>query len=163
MSTPNRTHLTEIIDEYERIFNDDLRVTLGLKLIQRGSLEFMQADSIPNVVPAIFVDIDPSIRIEKVQLPDQLMLTYNFRFIYVKKINIGENALKQKEVDLKVITEKLFDKYRLEDLSLTNGQILWSIPTEINFKPPEDVYVGSISSDLIAISFNVETVVRTRR
>jgi hypothetical protein len=161
--TANRTHLTELLDEYLRILNNDLRVPLDLKLIQRGSLEFMPAESLSNVIPCIFVDIDPNIRINRVTMPDGLEVIYNFRFIYVKKLIEGENSLKVKETDFKLITEKILDEYRLTNLTLTNGQVLWSLVNEIEFKPPEDVYVASISADMIAMAFRVDTVVRSRR
>lgn len=156
-------HLKELLDEYERIINTDLRTSMGLQLVQRGSLEFMQADTLSSIVPAIFIDVDPSIRAARALIPNILDVTYNFRFIYVKKININENVLTQKETDMKTIWDKLMDNYYLPDLSLTNGQVFWSLPNEVNYHPVEDQYVGAISADLVAISISLDCVVRTKR
>lgn len=158
-----RLHTNEILAELIRIFNDDLRITLGLKAAMRGSIEWYPISDIPSMVNAIFVNIEPDIKLTHVQLPNDMQINYSIRILYVRKININENVLKQKVDDLNVIVEKIIDKYRLPDLSLTNGQVLWCLPQSVETEPPEDALVAQLASDLVATAFRVECMVRVRR
>lgn len=158
-----RLHTNELLAEYIRIFNDDLRVQLGLRAAMRGSIEWYPMADVPSMVNGIWVSIEPDIRLKHVQLPNDMEITYNIRILFVRKININENVLEQKVADLNVIVEKLIDKFRLPELSLTNGQVMWSLPTQVETEPPEDALVAQIASDLVATAFRVETIVRVRR
>lgn len=158
-----RTHTKLILDEYLRLFNADLRTTLNLKGVYKGDLSWLPPQTITDMVNGIWVTIEPSLRINRVLLPKELETTYNLRFVYVRRIAVNENPINAKLDDIETITEKLFDKFDLPDLTLTNGQILWSLPNEVEFSPPEDDYIVEIASDLIAMAFRVDTVVRSKR
>jgi hypothetical protein len=161
--TANRTHATEILDEILRLFDTHLRATLSLKGVYRGMLPFMPAEAVEEHVNGIWVNLEPSILITPVQLPSDLQVTYMMRLLYVRRINVNENVLKQKETDLKVITEFVFDHFEMSELSLSNGQVLWWLPTEVEMEPPEDGYVATLAQDLVAVAFKTELQVRTRR
>lgn len=162
MST-QRIHTNEILAEYLRIFDVDLRVQLGLKGIFRGPIEWYPLSQLPNSLNGIWVNIEPDIKFQPVQWPTDLRVTYNIRILYVRKMNVNENVLTQKVADLNVIVEKMFDKFLLPDLSLTNGQVMWSLVTSVETEPAEDALVAQVASDLVATAFRLETVVRTRR
>jgi hypothetical protein len=161
--TANRTHVSELIDEFLRLLDTNLKTTLSLKGVFRGSLAFLPAQAVTEMVNGIWVNPEPSTLIEPIQLPSDLLVHYQFRLIYVRRINVNENVLKQKEADVKLITEMVFDNYQLSNLTLTNGQVLWWLPTEIEWEPPEDGYVATLADDLIGLAFKTECKVRTRR
>jgi len=162
MSSP-RLHSNQVLAEYLRIFETGLTTTLSLKGVYRGNLEWFPAQAISDMANGIWVVLDPGITITPVQLPTDLEVNYGIRIIYVKRINVNENVIQQKIDDINTIVEKLFDEYRLTNLSLTNGQVLWSLPVSVETEPPEEVYVSSIAADLVAAAFRVELKIRTRR
>lgn len=161
MST--RIHTNQLLNEIMRIFDQDLRVSLGLSAVIKGDITWMPTAGIQNLANGIFISVDPNIQIARVQLPTDLQVTYNFRILYVKKIVVGQNVEEQKINDIETIIDKVFDKFTLPDLTLTGGQVLWWLPETVETEPPEDAYVSQLASDLVAIAFRTSCVVRTRR
>lgn len=157
-----RTHLKELCNHYLQLFNDNLRTTLNLKGVYKGDLTFFPAQALTDMVNGIFVN-PLNVRIERVLLPKELETTYIFRFLYIKRIAQGTNVVESKIDDCTTIQEHLFDKYQLPDLTLTNGQVLWSLPNEIDMNPPEDEYVAILAADMVAMAFIVDCKVRSKR
>jgi hypothetical protein len=157
-----RLHVLELLNEYLRIFDVELKSTLNLKSVNKGSIAWLPAPAISSMVNGIWINPEPAIKLERIQMPKDLLITYTFRVVYIKRIDVNTNVETQKITDINIISEKLLDKYALSDLSLTNGQVLWSFPTSIEINPPEDEFVSLIASDLVGSSFNVDCQVRTR-
>ena len=156
MPTP-RLHANILVEELLRIFETDLKTSLSLKSVMRGAIEFLPTSGITDLVNGIWVNLEPSIDISKSELPKNLLITYNFRIVYVRRMALNENALKVKIADIQTITEKLIDSFKLADITnMTNGQVLWWLPTSVETDPPEDAYVSSIAADLTAIAFNAQ-------
>lgn len=160
---PQRIHSKEILNELLRIWERDLKVSLNLNVVQRGRIEWMPTPAVSNMANGIWATIDPNIHMDRVLLPGQLELTYNFRVIHVRKIATGEDVDEKKMDDINTIFEHMIDNFRLPDLTLSNGQVLWCLPVDVAVEPPEDAFVASIASDLTATAFSVECRVRTRR
>ena len=158
-----RIHTLELMNEYLRIFEDDLKSTLNLQSAIKGHIEWLPGQTINGMANGVFITVEPNINIERVQLPSDMLITYNFRVLYVKRINVNENVETQKLNDVNTIIEKLIDKFTLPDLTLTNGQVLWSLPVTVEMMPPEDDFVQALAADLVAAAFRVECLVRTRR
>lgn len=157
-----RIHTKELLNEYLRIFDVELKTALNLRSVNKGSFEWMPAETLTNLVNGIWVSADPTIQIDRVELPRALNITYSFRVVYIKRIDINTNVNEQKINDINVIVEEMLDQYSLTDLTLTNGQVIWSYPTIIEIDPPEDDFVLTVASDLVAAAFRIDTQVRTR-
>ncbi len=71
----------------------------------------------------------------------------------------NQEIVRSKTVDAQKIAELLIDNVDLGQLSLPNGQILFSILRAIEWEPPEDNLVASINADMtaVALNFTVET------
>jgi hypothetical protein len=158
-----RIHTTEIIDEILRLLDVNLRTSLSLKGVFRGMMPFMPAEVATQKVNGIWVNVEPSIHITPIQLPKDTQITYMIRLLLIRRININENVLLQKETDIREVIDMVYDNYTMSELTLSNGQILWWLPTEIEMEPPEDGYVATLAEDLVAIAFKTEIQVRTRR
>lgn len=158
-----RVHTTELLDEILRLLDEQLRTTLSLKGVYRGMLPFMPAEAAADHVNGIWVNIEPSILLTPVQLPTDFLVTYMVRLLYVRRINVNENVLSQKEQDIRDVIDMVFDNFTLSSLALSNGQVMWWLPTEIEMEPQEDGYVASLAEDLVAVAFKTELQVRTRR
>jgi len=155
-----RLHLKELLNEYLRIFRTEFQSSLNLKSVIKGHIDFVPVQDVPNRVNGIWIAPEP-MTIDRVMLPKELQITYNFRVVYVRRIGVNENVNEAKVNDILTITEKIIDKFKLEDLTLTNAQVLWSFPVSVDPEPPEDVYVAAIAAELVAMAFNIQTVVRT--
>jgi hypothetical protein len=155
-----RLHLKELLNEYLRIFRTEFQSTLNLKSVIKGHIDFVPVQDVPARVNGIWIAPE-AFTIDRVMLPKDLEITYNFRVVYVRRILVNEIVNEKKVEDILLITEKIIDKFKLEDLTLTNAQVLWSFPTAVDPEPPEDVYVGAIASELVATAFNIQTKVRT--
>lgn len=162
MSSP-RLHISELLNEQLRLFDVNLKTTLNLKGVYRGALHFMPTQGVEQMVNGIWINAEPSTLIEPVQWPTDLLVSYMFRMVYVRNVNVNENVLAQKENDVEAIVEMVFDNFTMSNLTLTNGQILWWLPTEVEWEPQEDGYVASVADDLVAVAFRTECKVRTRR
>ncbi len=149
------------MNEYLRIFEVELKTALNLRRVIKGHIDFIPMQDVPSLVNGIWIAPEPGFDIGRVMLPKELEITYHFRVVYVRRIAVNEIVNEAKVNDILTITEKIIDKYKLEDLTLANAQVLWSFPTLVEAEPPEDVYVGAIAADLIATAFNIETKVRT--
>lgn len=160
-----RIHVTELLDEILRLMEVNLKSSLDLKGVYRGDLSFIATDGVKDMVNGIWVNAEPQTRIEPIQLPTDLMVHYGFRLVYLRRIeSLGnENVVKQKEQDVKSVIDMVMDNFTMSALSLTNGQVLWWMPTEVEWEPPEDGYVSEIASDIVAVAFMTECKVRTRR
>ena len=161
-----RFFANEILGEFLRLFDVNLRTTLNLKGVYRGSLDFLPVQNIPDMVNGVWVNLEPNITYEPVQMPKDLKTTYNFRIVYLSRINVNENVLTQKINDTKEITDMLWDNFLLSDLALSGNppaQILWSKLNIVELDPPEEAFFVDLSADIVATAFRLEVAVRTRR
>lgn len=162
--TGPRIHATELLNEMMRLFEVNLKASLSLACIARGDIGFLpNVNGISDLVNGIFVNAEPSTIIEPVQYPTDLLVTYQFRILHLMKIAVDQNVLSQKEANVKAIVEMVFDNFTLSALSLTNGQVLWWLPTEVEWEPPEDAYINEKAAEIVAVAFKTECKVRTRR
>lgn len=162
MTTP-RLHVTEVLDEILRLFETDLKTTMSLKIVERGQIEYLPTKGIADLCNGIWLNIEPSIDFEPSEFPTNFLTTYPIRILFLMNIGTNTNVLKLKEAAIKQIIEEIFDNYQLSALTLTNGQVLWWLPKEVEMEPPEDGYVAEVAADIVAVAVRTECQVRTRR
>jgi len=121
----------------------------------------MPPESIPLMVNGVWIYPSGNITLDRVTIPRGLVVNYNFRIVYVRRIGLNENINERKVADLQTVAEHMIDNFELPNLTLTNGQILWNMVTSIETEPLEDLMVNALSSDLIATAFNIQCAVRT--
>lgn len=157
----SRLHTKELLNEYLRIFKTDLKTPLSLVSVQKGEVDWLPPEALANKANGIWIVPSPAIRLNHVQFPKALQVSYGFRVVYVQRIITGENMVEKRIDDINTIIEKMIDKYELPDLELSNGQVLWSFPMSVEMEPPEDTYLAAEAADLMATAFNLEVEVRT--
>ena len=158
MSAP-RLHETLIADRIVELINS-LSGDLGLKVITVGALEFFPAlEQLMDNVPAVFVKPSPSTNLERITTGQTYRIVYNFRIVFVGAFGANEEIVRSKTVRTQKIAELLIDNVDLGQLSLPNGQVLFSTLKQIEWEPPEDNLVASINADMTAsaLVFTVET------
>ena len=154
-----RLHETVIADRIVDLINT-LSGDLNLKVITVGALEFYPAlEQLADNVPAVFVKPSPSTNLERITTGQTYRIVYNFRIVFVGVFASNEEIIREKTVRTQKIAELLIDNVDLGQLSLPNGQILFSTLKSIEWEPPEDNLVASINADMTAsaLNFTVET------
>ena len=155
-----RLHETLIAERIVELIDQNLSAPLSLKVATIGALEFFPAlETLGDNVPAVFVKPSPSTNLERITTGQTYRIVYNFRLVFVGAFGPNEEIVRSKTVDAQKIAELLIDNVDLGQLSLPNGQILFSILRSIEWEPPEDNLVASINADLtaVALNFAVET------
>lgn len=158
-----RLHHPELMDQIVNQINQDLSGPLNLKVVAVGSLEFYPAiENLKDNVPAIFVEPAPSTDLERITTAQTYRITYNTRLVYVRLFSPNEEIIRQKTIETQQIGEHLIDQVNLGNLSLPNGQILFTNLQSIEWKPPEDQLVATINADMTAsaLVFSVQTTSR---
>lgn len=162
---PQRFHVNEIADKIITLINDNLAAGMGLVTIAKGGVEFYMADQNMTVeVPAVFVKpIAAEIKLAAVHY--QYEMAHRFRIVYVRKADIAnaEKIVEKKVAEALKIAELLIDKADLDNLALSNGQIVLTVPSSIEWEPEEDALLAVLSRDLVAAAFTFDVVVKTRR
>lgn len=159
MSAP-RLHETLIAERIVELVDQNLSASMGLKVVTIGALEFYPAlDQLSNNVPAVFVKPSPSTNLERITTGQTYRIVYNFRIIFVELFGPNEEIVRSKTVNTQKIAELLIDNVNLGQLSLPNGQVLFSTLKAIEWEPPEDSLVASVNADMTAAAlvFTVET------
>jgi len=65
--------------------------------------------------------------------------------VFVKAFGPSEEIIKSKTAETQKIAELLIDSVNLGDLAIPNGQILFSTLKAIEWEPPEDNLVATIT------------------
>lgn len=160
---PQNLHTIEIIEELERLFETNLKTALSLKTVIKSGLEFEPFQALADRVPCIFIKPEKDTDFEFIHVGQSYQVTYRFRVIYVRSIVQNSEVWKQKVNDAEQIVQELIDNIQLSALTLTDGQVLWTIPRRIEWEPPEDAFVAEINADLVAVAIEYEAVVKTKR
>ena len=159
MAAP-RLHETLIAERIVQLIDQNLSGPMNLKVATIGALEFYPAlDQLSNNVPAVFVKPSPATNLERITTGQTYRIAYSFRIVFVKLFKPLDEIVKLKTVETQKIAELLIDNVDLGQLSLPNGQILFTILKAIEWEPPEDNLVASIHADMTAAAmvFSVET------
>jgi hypothetical protein len=155
-----RLHETLIAERIVELIDQALSGPLALKVVTIGALEFFPAlEQLADNVPAVFVKPSPSTNLERITTGQTYRIVYNFRIVFVASFGPNEEIVKSKTSNTQKIAELLIDNVDLGELSLPNGQILFSTLRSIEWEPPEDNLVASINADMTAAAlvFTVET------
>ena len=153
-------HETLIAERIVQLIDDNLAGVMGLKVVTIGALEFFPAlENLIDNVPAVFVKPSPSTNLERITTGQTYRIVYNFRIVVVGAFGPNQEIIRSKTIDAQKIGELLIDNVDLGQLSLPNGQILFSTLKLIEWEPPEDNLVASINADMTAaaLNFTVET------
>lgn len=159
MAAP-RLHETLIAERIVELIDQNLSSPMGLKVVTIGALEFFPAlETLGDNVPAVFVKPSPSTNLERITTGQTYRIVYNFRIVFVSSFGPNQEIVRSKTVDGQKIAELLIDNVDLGQLSIPNGQVLFSTLRTIEWEPPEDNLVGSINADItaVALNFTVET------
>lgn len=156
-----RIHTNEILAELLRIFETDLKTSLDLKGIYRGELNWLPPEAVDTLVNGVWIMPSLTMNIDRVTIPRGLLVNYNFRVVYVRRLGLNENPIERKIADTNTIVEYLIDNFTLPSLTLTNGDLLWCFPTQVENECLEDLFVTGVAADLIATAFTINCQVRT--
>lgn len=163
-----RIHANEILTEILRLIEDNLKTPLSLQGAYRGSLNWLPPTSVVSLVNGIWVDLVGQTTFEEVAMPKGVLATYQVRMVFVRRLDISNNINEQRITDGNKMVEMIYDNFKLANIAeggglpLSNGQPLWFLPRSIEWRPPEDDFVQSISGDLTAIVGNAEVLIRTK-
>jgi len=163
-----RIHTNEILDQIIALIDANLSPAppagLGLKTIAKGGVEFyVGPDDFSVVLPAVFVKPLPSTDLAFVAVGQEYQVTHRHRLLYVRRFAPGDLVVEQKIADTLKIAELLIDNLDLGGLALSNGQIILSIPSSVEWEPVEDEFVASFNLDFSATAIAFDVTVRTRR
>lgn len=160
MST--KIHTKEIVNHIMSLFESDLKTSLSLVGIYKGGLAWLPPIAISEMANGIWLDLTQTTDIEEVAMPTGIQVIYRIRIIYVRRIDISNNVLDAKMNDAATIIDKIYEKHKLPGLTLNGGNVLWWLPSVIEYQPAEDNFVSAIAADLTAVAFNTEVIVRTK-
>ena len=155
-----RLHETLIAERIVELIDQNLSSLMGLKVVTIGALEFFPAlEQLADNVPAVFVKPSPSTNLERITTGQTYRIVYNFRLVFVGAFGPNEEIVRSKTVNTQKIAELLIDNVDLGALAIPNGQVLFSTLKQIEWEPPEDYLVASITADMTAsaLVFIVET------
>lgn len=170
MAAP-RLHVNEILDKLITLLDTNLSPApptgLGLKSINKGDLEFYVGPSTPvqltAELPAIFLKPSPATEIEIVAMGQEYQVRYRHRLVYVKNFSTTEKVVEERIKETVKLVELLIDNYLLPGLTLTNGQVIGSVPRSVEWEPAEDEFVATLNLDIIAVAITYDVMTRTKK
>lgn len=166
-----RLHHNEILDRMISLIDTALAPAqptgLGLKTIAKGDISFFAspdaAAAFAAELPAVYIKPDPVTELRFRAVGKEYQATYRFRLVYVRQFTTTEKVIEEKIKDVQRLAETLIDNITLNDLPLSNAQVVLSLPSAIEWEPPEDVLVSSVNLWMVAAAIVFEVRVLTRR
>ena len=162
-----RLHTNEILDRIMSLIDTSLSPAaptgLGLVTIAKGDLGFYAGrDKLTVELPAIFVKPSPTNDMSFRAMGQEYEVIYKHRLVYVRQFATTEKVIENKVKETLKIAELLIDNMDLNGLALSNGQIIRSLPSSIEWEPIEDEVVGGLNLWFFAtaITFDVSTITR---
>jgi hypothetical protein len=155
-----RLHANELLQGILDAFETALKTPLNLKGTYRGTLQWLPPNAISSMVNGIWAELVENTDIKNVAFPKEIQVTYRVRCVFVRQLDVSNNIAAQRVIDGEKMIEAIFDNYLLSAVTLNGGQILWWLPRQIEWYPPEDEFVQALSADLTAIACNTEIEVR---
>lgn len=157
-----RIFTNELLDCIQSLIYDNLRVSMSLKLIQKGGIEFYPAiENIANDCPAVFIK-PTDIIIEPHDQNLNLINTYNFRIVYVKQFSDNTEVIELIHSEINQIVELLIDNLKMPTFSKWD-QVISFLPTRIETESREDMVVSLQEKDLMAIAIEAKVVMYSAR
>lgn len=154
----------QIAEEIARIV-ETLRLTLNLKAVIIGEMNFQPSPGVTKLVNGVWIIPTPVTTIDPDALPKVVLERYFYRLVYVRRMAPGENVVKKAMEDAAVLVNALTDHWHVPDITTLpqSAQILWMGTRSIEWEPGEDNAVQALGADITAIAFNLEVQVRARR
>jgi hypothetical protein len=156
-----RFHANELLQGILDVFETDLKTSLNLNGVYRGTLAWLPPSAVGGMVNGIWAELVENTDIKNVAFPKELQITYRVRIVFVRRLDVSNNVAAQRIADAELMLEDIFNNYLLQSVTLSNGQVLWWLPRQVEWYPPEDEFVQALSADLTAIACNTEIEVRT--
>lgn len=156
----NRIQTKEVTEHLQSLIKTNLEVSMGLKYEQIGAMEFYPSGQLSIVCPIVFIrpiKIDTAFS----DIHINCDVAYTIRIVYVFQGAEGEDPVLKKIEEVDNILELLFTKFLLPDLTLTDAQVILTIPEMIEYEPYEnDLFMeGDSNLQAAAITFRIETMV----
>lgn len=158
-----RFYTNEIITEIIALINSNLKIPLGLKLISRGSMKYLNFDVADLSTKFPLVLVLPENDTVEVGLGEIYDIVHKIRIVYIRKYATTDEIVKNKITDLLKFAELVVDNINLSALSLPNGQIVSSLVDEIEYEPEEDNSIKVLNSELTAGAVRILVHVGTRK
>ena len=163
-----RLHTNEILDRLISLIDTSLSPAppagLGLVTIAKGDLGFYAGkDSLTVELPALFVKPSPTNEMSFRAMGQEYEVVYKHRLVYLRQFATTEKVVENKVKETLKIAELLIDNLDLNSLALSNGQIIRSLPSSIEWEPLEDELVGGLNVWLFATAITFDVVAITRR
>ena len=152
-------HTQEIAEHIRSLLWNNFQSSLSLITCQEGDIAFLAAEeNFANMLPAIFMRPAPTDLKPRVLSLNQEIL-YRYNIVYIKKVTTSQNVVKVKTQEINSIAELLFAHRLLPGLTLTNGRIIYCLPTSINYEPPEDGFLAARGmADVVAASISISVL-----
>lgn len=163
MGTP-LFHANELCGEILRLIEVNLKTSLGLKRVVRGSLKYHAVNDVDlttNEVPAVYVH--PAQAEFDFAAYRRHEGRYMMRIVYVKNYGDGASVTTGRIQDLEDLAELMVNNIILSSLSLSNGQVIFLAVRQVDYEPPEDDIVLQLSQGLTAGAIQLEIETRTTR
>ena len=163
-----RLHTNEILDRLMSLIDTNLSQAaptgLGLVTIAKGDLGFYAGkDSLTVELPAIFVKPSPTNDLSFRAMGQEYEVVYKHRLVYLRQFATTEKVIENKVKETLKIAELLIDNLDLNALALSNGQIIRSLLSSIEWEPLEDELVGGLNVWLFATAITFDVIAITRR
>jgi hypothetical protein len=163
-----RLHTNEILDRLMSLIDTNLSPApptgLGLVTIAKGDLGFYAGkDSLTVELPALFVKPSPTNELSFRAMGQEYEVVYKHRLVYLRQFATTEKVVENKVKETLKIAELLIDNIDLNALALSNGQIIRSLPSSIEWEPLEDELVGGLNVWFFATAITFDVVAITRR
>jgi len=163
-----RLHTNEILDRLISLIDTTLSPAqpagLGLKTIAKGDTAFYAGkDGLTVDLPAVFIKPFPTTELSFAAIGKEYQAIYRHRLVYVRNFSTTEKVVEEQIKDTQRIVELLIDHLTLNELALSNAQLIHSLPTSIEWQPEEDQFVSSLNLWMLATAITFDVTVRTRR
>lgn len=163
-----RLHTHEILDRLISLIDENLSPAppagLGLATIAKGDLGFYAGkDSLTVELPAVLVKPSPTNELSFRAMGQEYEVIYKHRLIYLRQFATTEPVVENKVKETLKLAELLIDNLDLNSLALSNGQIIRSLPSSIEWEPLEDELAGSLNAWVFATAITFDVIAITRR
>jgi hypothetical protein len=140
------------------LWNNVIKTDLGLTVVQEGDISFYESpEQLSDIIPCILIRPSGGVDVKLRTMNFKYDIVYRFRVVYIFKYTEWSLVVRQKIRDVTRIADVFFANTKLSGITtLTNSQVIHSIPTTIEYDPPEDGHLALLGGQLISGAINLE-------
>jgi hypothetical protein len=160
----DRLHVDEICEHLKTATLAGLTAApptgLGLTVLNYGGLEYYPADYAGTLDALLIKPVSVRYRPSTMQ---KVECSIRVRLVYARRYANSENIVEKKVENTAKIVEAVWTDWLFSGLSLTNGQLVSCLVTDVDYEPKEDFIAFSLGQTVSASAVIVESIVSTNR